>query len=78
MSTDSTLAEGRAAVDTATRKTLFCVSSEEYALLAASPARGIYDPFLCEALKHRFNSYCNTLVGLLPTQGTEEPKICKN
>ena len=27
VSTDSTLAEGRAAVDTATRKTLFCVSS---------------------------------------------------
>ena len=39
MSTDSTLAEGQAAVDTATQTTLFCVSSEEYALLAASPAR---------------------------------------
>ena len=53
MSTDSTLAEGRAAVDSATRMTLLLRQQRVYTLLACLPGEGkaIY-PSLCEALRH--------------------------
>lgn len=58
-STDSTLAGGRAAVDAATRKTLYCVSSG-YTRCWLPPRRGegIY-PSLSEALRHRLVTTCD-------------------
>lgn len=61
VSTDSTLTEGRAAVDTATRSTLFCVSSGN-TLLTCLPGEGKdLDPSLCAALRHLFNRYPRAL-----------------